>query len=466
MKTDQIVHSLAIITVLAIFSSGLAVCIDVASAQIDEEEIEWLAGTEYTLYWGDQINSSGYVIESLEYSTPRYSDVPEDYVMLSILSNTSESWSTILSVNNSQIPSYDVFDSKLKIEVTDVVTGIDIPTPYSEIKVYLAKGLTLEEYLERTWINTTIHMEKAAGGEIYVNERSYVTIEVENLKDIDFEDVQLNETLPDDFIVDPDADIDWTFDLEKNGKVSFRYGIRSTKAGTITIPASELILTHLGILHYKYTDTYQLVVHGPTINITKSVITSNVSLNDVVNITIDVANSGDRASHVEVTDEIPAGAVLVSGKTSDDLVLQPSDNLTLQYSIRIDRGGDILIPSAKVKFLDAKGYSGNLESKKMIISVIDESIVVEETVPVEVEPEPESELDTEPVQEDVEISQPITETEEPVVETEQSLVDKVKSLPSKAMELPGFSALGFVFAILSAGAVAGANTVDKDKRKK
>jgi len=58
----------------------------------------------------------------------------------------------------------------------------------------------------------------------------------------------------------------------------------------------------------------------------------------------------------------------------------------------------------------------------------------------------------------------------PVVETEQSLVDKVKSLPSKAMELPGFSTLGLVFAILSAGAVAGARAgitkVSIDKRKK
>jgi len=50
------------------------------------------------------------------------------------------------------------------------------------------------------------------------------------------------------------------------------------------------------------------------------------------------------------------------------------------------------------------------------------------------------------------------------------LVDKVKSLPSKAMELPGFSGLGFVFAILSAGAVAGKKiiftNVGTNKRKK
>ena len=458
MKTDQLVHLSAIIAVFVIFAASVSTCVDIAAAQT-EDEIEWLDAEEYTLYWGDEINASGYTIESLEYSSPRYSDVPDDYVMLSILmTNTSKSWSTILSVNNSKIPGYEIFDDKFKIEMVDIVTGIDIPSPYSKIKFYLAKELTPEEYLKRTWINTTISMERTAGYEIYIDERAYVEIVVENLKDIDFEDVKLNANIPDNFVLDPDADISWTFDL-KNKSTSkypstFRYSIKSTKAGKFTLPATELILTHLGITHYKYTNSSKLIVHGPTINITKSV-PLNATLNDVVNITIDVGNEGDRAAHVEITDEIPAGAVLVSGKTADDIVLQPSSNITIQYIMRMDRVGDIVIPSAKAKFMDAKGYGDTVESKRQIISVIKEQI------PVEVEPVQEVEIENEN-----EIPQP----QEPEVETELSLVDKVKSLPSKAMELPGFSALGLMFAILSAGAVAGKKeiftNVGVDKRKK
>ncbi len=462
MKTDKFVHLLAIFAVFTIFATSVAMCIDIATAQI-EEDIEWLDAEEYTLYWGDQVNASGYLIESLEYSTPRYSDVPDDYVLLSILmTNTSKSWSTILSVNNSNIPGYDVFDNKFKLEVVDIVTGINIPSPYSKIKVYLAKELPPEEYLKRTWINTTISMEKTAGYEIYIDERAYVEIVVENLKDIHFEDVKLNVTIPNNFVLDPDGDIGWTFDLDGKSKSTFRYSIKSTRAGNFTIPATELMLTHLGITYYKYTNSFQLIVHGPTINITKSAVPLNAKLNDVLNITIDVGNEGDRAAHVKISDEIPAGTTKISGETSADMVLQPSSNYTMQYSIKMDRIGDIIIPSAKVVFLDAKGYGGTVESKKMIISVMEELVAVEEPMPVEVKPEP--------LQDDLETSQPATQPDVPVVETEQSLVDKVKSLPSKAMELPGFSALGLVFAILSAGAVAGARAgitkVSIDKRKK
>ena len=456
MKTDQFVHLFAIFAVFAIFTASLAACINVASAQIEEEDIEWLDGVEYTLYWGDRVNASGYLIESLEYSTPRYSDVPDDYVFLSILmTNTSKSWSTILSVNNSDIPSYDIFDDKFKIEVVDIVTGIDIPSPYTKIKVNLAKELSLEEYLKRTWINTTVTMEKRAGYEIYIDERVYVEIVIENLKDIYFEDVRVNENITDNFIMDPDGDIGWTFDLKNNDKSTFKYSIKSTKAGNFTIPATELMLTHLGITHYKYTNSSQLIIHGPTINITKSAVTLNGTLNDVVNITIHVGNEGDRAAHVDISDEIPAGTTKISGETIADMVLQPSSNYTMQYSVRIDRVGDIIIPSAKAKFSDAKGYSDTVESKKQIISVIEETASIE----VESEPVPEVEIENE-------TPQTVPQTEEPEIEAEQSLVDKVKSIPSKAMELPGFGALGLIFAILSAGAIAGASTVGKDKRKK
>ncbi|NOR49262.1 MAG: hypothetical protein GQ533_14670, partial [Methanosarcinaceae archaeon] len=223
-----------------------------------------------------------------------------------LMTNTSKSWSTILSVNNSNIPSNDTFDNKFKLEVVDIVTGINIPSPYSKIKLYLAKELPPEEYLKRTWINTTISMEKTASYEIYIDERAYVEIVVENLKDIHFENLTLNETIPNNFVLDPDGDIDWTFDLSDKSK-SFKYSIKSTKAGNYTIPATELILTHLGITYYKYTNSSQLIVHGPTINITKSVVPLNSTLNDIVNVTIYVGNEGDRAAHVKISDDIPAG---------------------------------------------------------------------------------------------------------------------------------------------------------------
>ena len=462
MKTDQFVHLVAFLAVFAIFTASASTYFDIAAAQT-EDEIEWLDAEEFTLYWGDQVNTSGYVIESLEYSIPRYSDMPDDYVIFSILlTNTSKSWSTILSVNNSNIPGYDIFDNKFKLEVVDIVTGIDIPTPYTKIKFYLAKELPIEEYLKRTWINKTVAMEKSAGYDIYIDERVYVTIEIENLKDIYFEDVRLNENIPDNFVVDPDEDIGWTFDLKNNGKLTYSYSLKSTRAGEFTLPATELMLTHLGITHYKYTNATNMTIHGPTIIVSKTIDSipsnetlSNVILNDVINITVNVGNEGDRAAHVYISDEIPAGTTKVSGETSADMVLQPSSNYTMQYSIKMGRIGDIIIPSANAKFLDAKGYGDTVGSNKYIISVI------EEQTSVEVEPVQEVEIENE-------TSQPIPQLEEPEVEVEQSLVDKVKSIPSKAMELPGFSALGLVFAIVGAGAIlsVGANTADKDKRKK
>jgi hypothetical protein len=361
MKPKQVIYLVAL---LALFT----VLVTTVSAQTDEDDIEWLEGEEHTLYWGDEVNVSEYLIKALEFSTPGPSDTNTDYVILSIVTGNGESRTSMLSVNNSNIEDSNIFDSRLRINATEVVTGNNIPTPYTTIEVFLAEETT-DPYPLITWINVTVSMEKSASEEIYIDERAYVTIEIENLKNLYFEDVVINETIPENFVLDPDVDISWTFDLKNNSKKLQRYSLKSLKPGNYTLPATELALTHLGITHYKYTNTSQLIVHGPFMKVTKTT-SSNASLNDNVAIKVNVSNEGDRAAHVRITDELPAGATLLSGRTTGELVLQPSANYSINYSIQVDRTNDIILPAATVTFVDAKGYGDTIESTRIVVPAL------------------------------------------------------------------------------------------------
>ena len=42
----------------------------------------------------------------------------------------------------------------------------------------------------------------------------------------------------------------------------------------------------------------------------------------------------------------------------------------------MDKGGEIIIPSAVVKFVDSSEYSGTSYSKKILLEVIDPDVVV------------------------------------------------------------------------------------------
>ena len=131
MKPKQVISLVAIFALLTILFNTV-------STQSDEDDIVWLEGEEHTLYWGDDVNVSEYLIKALENSTPGPSDTITDYLILSIVTGNGESWTSMLSVNNSNIEDSNIFDNRLRINATEVVTGNNIATPYTTIEVYLA----------------------------------------------------------------------------------------------------------------------------------------------------------------------------------------------------------------------------------------------------------------------------------------------------------------------------------------
>ena len=393
MKVLSIVY---LIVILVVFAS----ITNTATAQSEQDDIEWLDANEYTLYWGEEINSSGYLIKATEFSLSKYNDLPDDFVIVSVVSNRSDSWNCVLSVNNSDIPDTKIFEDELKISAVDIVTGNDIPTPYAEVEIYIAKN-PLSSDPSYTWINATLDVQRITVGEIYIDERAYVDVDITNLKGIHFKNVSINETVPDNFVLDPDTDVDVIFDLPGYNKKSHGYYLRALKPGNYTIPATEIVLNHMGVSHYKYTNDSQLVVHGPYINITKTLSTSQPYLDDIVNVEVNIENEGDRAAYVDIYDELPEGTLLLDGNTSAGFVMRPSSKHTLEYSFSAKQVGDIIVPSAKAKFTDPKGYSDISESQKYMLSVSDPTSPEEDTEIVE-EGEIINEAETPYSQEDVE----------------------------------------------------------------
>jgi hypothetical protein len=137
-----------------------------------------------------------------------------------------------------------------------------------------------------------------------------------------------------------------------------------------------IIVNYEGRQYKRQMNDSELVIHGPLINVSKSAYPESAILHDEINITIDVVNEGDRAAHITVSDQLPAGASIISGVTGGSLVLHPEDTFSLNYTVRMDKSGDILIPSSKVKFVDSNEYSGNEYSKKFIVQVLDPDVVV------------------------------------------------------------------------------------------
>ncbi|WP_129599128.1 hypothetical protein [Methanohalophilus profundi] len=96
---------------------------------VSAADIDWKDPEEYTLDWGEEVNVSGYTIKAVDFSKSSPTDVEDDFVMLSVKSNKSDSWTAVLGTNQSFYSPTKVFDDLVKINASKIVTASDIPIP-------------------------------------------------------------------------------------------------------------------------------------------------------------------------------------------------------------------------------------------------------------------------------------------------------------------------------------------------
>lgn len=420
----QLAFKLTLLTVLLVYLCGNA------GAQ-STEEIEWLEAEEYTLYWGEEVNASGYFIKAQDFSPSRAFDVDTDYVMISVLSDDSESWGTILALNNSDIPDHYVFEDRLNVSAVDIVTGNDIPVPYTNISVAIANQSATSSRVV-TKVNATISVDEKRSDEIYMDERAYIELKIKNLKEAPLEHVEVISPVPEEFIFDPDISPSWNFSLEAYGQKTISYSLKALKPGNYTFERTRVLVDIGGRTYTKTLNESQMIIHGPDIDLTKSVSSDIVGVGGTLDVDITVNNSGDRATYVSVSDELPFGAVLLSGDTSGSKVLHPADTLSLTYSIRMDKSGEIVIPSVKAESVDSKEYEQTVYSKRFFVRVSDQPVIPDyekaEEEPVELSAENTVDTDDSAENDVSENTAPVVEEDHGMLQPLYDLLDRIKGL--------------------------------------
>ncbi|MDG6244256.1 MAG: hypothetical protein QCH31_07690 [Methanolobus sp.] len=347
----------------------LANTCNIADARSDN--VEWLEAKEYTLYWGDEINHSGYLIKAVDFSPAKPKDTDNDYVMLSISSIYHDSWGAILANNTATaIPNNTVFDNRLNITALEIVTGNNIPSPYTTINVAVSNSTEIPPVV-LSWMDSAFELKEQSSNEIYIDERAYFNLKLTNLNTIPMPSVTISKELPKDLVFDPDSDSRWELSFPPHGKKTLEFSMKALKPGTYELNGTLITVEHDGRTYSKELNASTLVVHGPYINVSKSLSSDNVELNGEVNITLEITNEGDRAAHVKISDQLPAGAVLLFGENAASRVLHADESISIIYSIRMGKAGEIVVPASRARFVDSKGYEGTVHSGKTLIHVRD-----------------------------------------------------------------------------------------------
>ncbi len=346
----------------------------------DADDTGWLTPLNITLYWGEQVVINGYTITAQDFSPSKPVDLPDDYVMLNVKSNTSRSWGAILALNNTMIPNETILDGSVKLTAKKIITGNNIPTPYAIIEVAFANISSVSKPIP--WINSVVRVKKSPINEAYVYERVNILIEVISLKDISLENIHINETVPDGFITDPDIeDTCWTISLRPGEKRLLSYSVRALRPGTFLIPGMQMSFDHNGVTHHLQTNASKIVIHGPYIDVNKSFIYQDMGIDGLLNVTLRINNTGDRAAYVQLADQMPENCQLLSGNLNKSQVMQPSDVWVLEYSVLVHSRESVVIPGAKVRFADSREYRDSFESASYLLKI--QGNIIEEDEPEE-----------------------------------------------------------------------------------
>ncbi len=254
------------------------------------------------------------------------------------------------------------------------------------VKGYDAKDL---EYSANTSTSITISpqqnyftLSKSVRERIYLLNSALVTITLANGGRYDIFNIQLNDSMNENFELESTALLQWNIPVLKPGEEwSTSYSIKPLEVNLegFAIPAASANFTVNNKPYSASSKTITLVVNGPKIIVNKTVNKNPVNMSEDVTVGVSMINVGDTATRVEMKDSLPESVNLVSGRTSlSPVFLELNVPQGFSYIIRRDTEGEVQLPPAVANYTDVE-YRGlkrsQIRSNMLTINFIDPSKV-------------------------------------------------------------------------------------------
>ncbi|MCZ7396111.1 MAG: hypothetical protein ABOK23_05755 [Candidatus Methanoperedens sp.] len=261
-----------------------------------------------------------------------------------------------------------------------------------------AKGLDVKD-LEYNATNTyyitvspkamQVTISKAVKDRIYLNDPVNVSISVGNDGIYELKNITVTDSMNENFELKSNTPLRWVIPNLKPGEewLGTTYSIQAlgTSLSGFTIPAANATFRFNNISYTIYSTTTTVVVNGPKIVLNKTVDKTVVNISEDVTVNVSINNVGNIvATNAAVNDSLPDGVSFVNGTISflngmtslGSTSLDVNTPVIFNYTIRMDKEGEIKLPSAVAIYTDI-GYRGTtrsvLSSERPVITVINPS---------------------------------------------------------------------------------------------
>ena len=188
--------------------------------------------------------------------------------------------------------------------------------------------------------------------------------------------------LPPEMIKVPDMESDrwkWDFSLSPGETMTCAYPVSILKPGSYKLGAASVHWTENGVAYNITSYAQSVEVHGPYIEVAKTVDPESVDQNDTAKITVTAKNTGDRPAAITITDQIPMASQLITPPSTPGAVVNDNSTITFKkvlkagaeksFEYTVDPNRTVMLPPAIVEFADITAYSGISVSEMPILYV-------------------------------------------------------------------------------------------------
>ncbi|VVB97752.1 Uncharacterised protein [uncultured archaeon] len=295
-----------------------------------------------------------------------------------------------------------IITEKKSYDIVANVTGYDV----KELP-YTAESQKTVSVLPDPQVSLSI--KKSATERVYLKDFAIVSLSVKNNANYDLKNVSITDYVPKEFNQTNNFTLHWVTDLPAMGDWDFHYLIKPQvpdKDG-ITLPSAVAEFTQKNESYTVKSNEVGVVVYGPSIVLSKKSDVSEINQNDIVTVTVVARNTGSTPTRVTIRDAVPQEVTIVSGNTSTEEYLEPNNEVSFSYTIKINSEQPVILPRATAEYfeLGSKGAKISTESQELELKIKSPEVITTEAPVPEITTPAPTQAPT-PVPTEPEIKQP------------------------------------------------------------
>jgi uncharacterized repeat protein (TIGR01451 family) len=272
----------------------------------------------------------------------------------------SRVWYTPLLANNSYNTSVFLKAVQMAPNTSAFIIKVDSDFWDSNGKIYTSTTTSTVS------LNNTINIEKTitsatAIGDPYSDEEdrglvglgkvTVVNLYVTNLQSYRVRALNLTDSVIDGFdLLNNNTKLQWIFDINGSERKEFRYEMRARRAGSFDAPAATAKWTEWGATKLVSSNMPSTRVYGVYVLVSKSTRKTTFDLNESINVSVRLENTGDLPAGINVTDIIPKNTTLISGSTAFRGYIHPGETVYITYELSANQTGGLEFPSPQISF--------------------------------------------------------------------------------------------------------------------